>query len=103
MAGVDPQAQVGQVRQAVIACDFNYEEGAKGAYHPILRGVAIERLHARSAVQVLDSQGLPGAPIERLAISDSDFGGVTRPSTITHTDGLTLSGVRVNGAIVSAL
>lgn len=94
---------VGQVKQAVIACDFNYEEGAKGGFIPVLRNVTIERLAARHAVMALDSQGLPNAPIERVRLSDCSFDGVTSPSTIAHTNGLVLDRVRVNGAPVSKL
>jgi polygalacturonase len=95
--------EVGQVRQAVIACDFRYEEGADGPFRPVLRDVIIERLHARHAVMVLDSQGLPAAPIGKIALRDCYFGGVTRPSKIADTDGVLLDRILVNGARVAAL
>jgi len=94
---------VGQVKRAVIACDFNYEEGAKGKFTPVLRDVTIERLTARTSVMALDSQGLPGAPIERIALSQCVFDGVTSPSTVAYTNGLALNDVRVNGKLVSSL
>lgn len=94
---------VGQVKQAVIACDFNYEEGAKGAFTPVLRDVTIERVAARRSVMALDSQGLPNAPIERVRLSDCSFDGVTTPSKIAFTNGLELDRVRVNGAAVASL
>ncbi|MGN6817446.1 MAG: glycoside hydrolase family 28 protein [Sphingomonas sp.] len=94
---------VGQVKQAVIACDFNYEEGAKGGFTPVLRDVTIERLTARHSVMALDSQGLPNAPIERVRLSECSFDGVTSPSVIAYTNGLVLDRVRVNGAPVSKL
>jgi polygalacturonase len=95
--------EVGQVRQSVIACDFNYEEGAKGAFKPVLRDITIQRLHARNSIMALDSQGLPGSPIERIRLSDCSFEGVTKPSVIAQTDGLVLDGIRVNGAPVRTL
>ncbi len=94
---------VGQVKRAVIACDFNYEEGAKGGFTPVLRDVTIERLSARHSVMALDSQGLPGAPIERIRLSECSFDGVTQPSTIAYTTGLVLDRVCVNGAPVGKL
>ncbi len=94
---------VGQVKRAVIACDFNYEEGAKGKFIPVLRDVTIQRVVAKSSVMALDSQGLPGAPIERVRLSECSFDGVTAPSKITYTNGLVLDRVRVNGALASAL
>ncbi len=87
----------------MITCDFNYEEGAKGRFKPQLRNVVIERLRAENAVRVLDSQGLPGAPVEGITLRDCDFRGVTAPSIVRHTRGLELQNVRVNGRPVDAL
>jgi len=94
---------VGQVAKAAIACDFNYEEGARGRFKPILRHVQIERLRTTGAKRVLDSQGLPGAPVADITLRDCRFDGVTAPSVITHTERLTLDNVRVNGARVTSL
>jgi polygalacturonase len=95
--------RIGQVGRAAIACDFNYEEGAKGRFTPVLRHIRIERLHASKATRVLDSQGLPGAPVTDIALKDCSFDGVTEPSVIRHTEGLRLDNVRVNGAVVDRL
>ncbi len=89
---------VGQVGKAVITCDFNYEEGTKGVFKPVLRHVVVERLTAGHALRVLDSQGLPGAPVSDIVLRDCRFDGVTEASIITHTDDLRLENVRVNGA-----
>lgn len=94
---------VGQVGRAAIACDFNYEEGAKGKFTPVLRHVRIERLRAAKALRVLDSQGLPGAPVTDLELRDCSFDGVTAPSVIRHTERLSLANVQVNGIVVSTL
>jgi hypothetical protein len=52
---------------------------------------------------VLDSQGLPGAPVTDIALKDCIFDGVTQPSVIRHTERVALANVRVNGKVVSAL
>lgn len=95
--------EVGQVGKAAIACDFNYEEGANGPFVPRLRNVVVERLRARSAVRVLDSQGLPGAPVNGMTLRDCRFDGVTQPSIVQHTEGLRLDNVRVNGVLTDHL
>lgn len=95
--------EVGQVGRAAIACDFNYEEGANGRFKPVLRNINIQRLRAASATRVLDSQGLPGAPVTDIALRDRSFDGVSQPSVIRHTERVTLANVRVNGRIVHAL
>jgi polygalacturonase len=94
---------VGQVGKAVITCDFNYEEGAKGAFKPVLRHVVVERLTADHALRVLDSQGLPGAPVSDIVLRDCRFDGVTEASIVTHTNNLRLENVRVNGRRVDRL
>jgi polygalacturonase len=95
--------EVGTVGRAAITCDFNYEEGAHGPYRPILRDVSVERLNVANCVRVLDAQGLAGAPVERLAIRDSHFSGVTQPSIVRNVEGLVLDGVAVNGRPVRSL
>lgn len=94
---------VGQVGKAAIACDFNYEEAGNGPFKPVLRHIVIERLRAERATRVLDCQGLPGAPVTDISLSDCSFDGVTDPSIIRYTERLTLSGVRVNGEPVTSL
>ncbi|WP_213981336.1 glycoside hydrolase family 28 protein [Sphingomonas sp. dw_22] len=94
---------VGQVGRAAVTCDFNYEEGPNGPFVPRLRNVVIERLRAKNAVRVLDSQGLPGAPVTDITLRDCSFEGVREPSVIRHTERLRLENVRVNGAVVEQL
>ena len=94
---------VGQVGRAAITADFNYEEGANGAFIPQLKNVVVERLRVKNAVRVLDSQGLPQAPVNDITIRDCEFGGVTQPSIIKHTREVKLEKVRVNDQLVKAL
>lgn len=94
---------VGQVGRAAVTCDFNYEEGANGPFVPKLRNVVIERLRARNAVRVIDSQGLPGAPVTDITLRDCSFEGVREASVIRHTERLRLENVRVNGAVIDTL
>jgi hypothetical protein len=69
----------------------------------VLRNIVIERLRAEQATRVLDCQGLPGAPVTDISLSDCSFDGVTDPSIVRYTERLMLSGVRVNGAPVTSL
>jgi len=94
---------VGQVGKAAITCDFNYEEGSNGPFTPQLRNVVVERLRVKNAVRVLDSQGLPGAPVNDITLKDCEFGGVTQPSIVKYTRTVNLEGVRVNGKVVKSL
>jgi len=88
---------VGRVSRAAILCDFNYEEGARGGFTPVLRRVRIERMRARAAAQVADLQGLPNAALGEIVISDCRFDGVTKPSVVAYAPALRLERVTVNG------
>jgi hypothetical protein len=41
--------EVGEVAHAVITIDFNYEEGAKGSFTPVVRDYTVDNLVARRA------------------------------------------------------
>jgi len=94
---------VGQVGRAAITCDFNYEEGPNGIFTPQLRNVVVERLRVKNTIRVLDSQGLPKAPVNDLTLRDCSFEGVTQPSIIKHTRSVNLEQVRVNDKLVTEL
>jgi polygalacturonase len=94
---------VGQVSRAAVTCDFNYEEGAQGRFVPRLRNVVIERLRAANAIRVIDSQGLPGAPVTDITLKDCSFDGVREPSVVRFTERLNLENVSVNGVVVDSL
>ena len=94
---------VGQVSAAAVVCDFNYEEGAKGNFRPHLSNVVIERMSVAHAKRVLDSQGLPNAPIGTLKLSHCSFNGVSDPSIVTNTESIELDDVRVNGEKIARL
>ena len=57
----------------------------------------------KNAVRVLDSQGLPQAPVNDLTLRDCEFNGVTQPSIIKHTREVRLEKVRVNEKLVQAI
>lgn len=94
---------VGQVGKAAITCDFNYEEGAEGAFTPKLRNIVVERLRVKNAVRVLDSQGLPKAPVDDITLKDCTFEGVSQPSIVKYTREVKLERVRVNGFLADHL
>jgi len=88
---------VGQVRKAVVTVDFNYEEGARGRFTPVLRKVVVERVTSGKSTRVADLQGFPNAPIYDLTLKDCRFDGVAEPSIVKNVRGLKLQDVTVNG------
>ena len=55
------------------------------------------------AIRVLDSQGLPNAPVNDLTLCDCSFSGVTQPSIVEYTRSVKLEKVRVNEKLVTEL
>lgn len=94
---------VGDVGRAALTCDFNYEEGANGAFKPELDDVVVERLRVANAIRVLDAQGLPGAPVGRFTLRECQFDGVRQPSIVERVTSLRLDNVTVNGRTVTRL
>lgn len=90
---------VGQVAKAVIAIDYNYQEGAKGPFVPVFRNLVIERLVSGRSPRALDLQGFPHAPIRGVTLRDCAFDGVGGPDIVKHVEGLTFDNVHINGQL----
>jgi polygalacturonase len=94
---------VGQVKYAVLTVDFNYEEGAKGKYTPVVRNLSVQNLKSGKSRLALDVQGFENAPVYDLRLKDCTFERVERPSVVRNVKGLVLENVRVNGSVVDKL
>ncbi|MFL6337370.1 MAG: glycoside hydrolase family 28 protein [Pyrinomonadaceae bacterium] len=94
---------VGQVKNAVLTVDFNYEEGAKGKYTPVVRNLSVQNLKSGKSRLALDVQGFEHAPVYDLRLKDCTFENVERPSVVKNVSGLKLDNVKVNGSIVDKL
>jgi polygalacturonase len=95
--------KVGRVGIALLNIDFNYEEGSRGAFTPVLRDVVLENITGSAVEQVAHVLGLPNAPVGNIVIRNSSFSGVRKRSVVNYVNRLALENVRVNGAVVSAL
>ncbi len=94
---------VGQVSRAVVEIDFNYEEGSKGSYVPVMRNYVVEGLKCTTGNRAVDLQGLDNAPIYDVTIKNTDFGTVKNKSVIKNVKGLKLENVTVAGLKVESL
>jgi polygalacturonase len=94
---------VGQLAHAVITIDFNYEEGAKGDFTPVVRNFTADRVVSKKSKYAFDVQGLANAPIYDLRLSDCDFDNVAEGSIVKNVSGATLENVKVNGKIIERL
>jgi len=95
--------EVGQVAHAVITIDFNYEEGAKGAFTPVVRDYTVENLRSAKSKHALDVQGLPAAPIFDLRLTNCTFDNVAEGNIVKNVKDALLDNVKINGRVIDAL
>ncbi len=94
--------EVGQVAHAVITIDFNYEEGAKGAFIPVVREYTVDGLRSGRSKHALDVQGLANAPIENLRLTNCTFDNVAEGNVVKNVKDATLENVKINGRTFDA-
>ena len=94
---------VGTVSRAVVEIDFNYEEGAKGKYIPVVRNYVVENLTCGKGNRAVDLQGLDNAPIYDVTMKNCTFEMVEKPSILKNVRGLKLENVKVSGKVVESL
>jgi polygalacturonase len=88
---------VGQVADAVVHVDFIYEEGAKGAFLPVVRDINVERVTSRKSKHALFLRGFPNAPITDVHLTNCQFNDVANASVLENVRGLTYDHVAING------
>ena len=88
---------VGQVADAVVSVDFNYEEGAKGAFTPVARNINVERVTSQKSKYGLDLRGFANAPIDGVNIIDCHFNNVASGNLLEHVKGLSFLRSTMNG------
>ena len=94
---------VGMVSRAVVEIDFNYEEGAKGKFTPIVRNYVVENLTCTKGNRAVDLQGLDNAPIYDVTLRNCAFETIEKPSVVKNVQGIKLENVKVGGKIVDKL
>jgi polygalacturonase len=92
---------VGQVAEAVIAIDFNYEEGDTGKYPPVVRDVDVRNVTSRKSNYALLLRGYPSAPVINLHVQDCAFDNVAKPDVLNNVKNIALVNVTVNGKVLN--
>ncbi|MDH7599829.1 MAG: glycoside hydrolase family 88 protein [Sedimentisphaerales bacterium] len=73
---------VGQVADAVLQIDHAYEEGANGAYQPIVKNVFMQEVQVQRTPRILNVVGIPNGQISNVWVIDSLFNQVRRPDIV---------------------
>jgi unsaturated rhamnogalacturonyl hydrolase len=83
------------VARAALLIEFNYQEGAKGPYKPVLRNVTMANITGENIPLVAKVDTFPGAVIENIRIENSTFSGLKSADPLVNGDGITYSNVTV--------
>ena len=92
---------VGQVSESVLAIDFLYEEGANGAFVPIVRDVELRNVTSRKSAYGVYIRGLERSEISDIRLIDCVFDDVAKGNVIEKAKGVVLRNVKMNGAVVA--
>jgi polygalacturonase len=92
--------EVGQVAHAAITIDFNYEEGERGKYIPVVRNFVVNDLKSGKSKHAMDVQGFKNAPVRNLRLENCTFDNVAEPNILKNVEGLNLQNVRINGQLL---
>ena len=88
---------VGQVKEAVVLIDFNYEEGDAGHFTPRMDNIIISDVTAEQGKYALFLKGYERSPITNMRIENCRFNGMDKPNVIEHVKDLVLTNVMING------
>jgi polygalacturonase len=90
---------IGQVSQAVVTVDFQYEEGDTGKFPPTVRDVDVRRVTSQKSRNALSLRGYAYAPVTNVHVADCRFDNVAQPDVLEHVRDLTFTNVAVNGTV----
>jgi polygalacturonase/lysophospholipase L1-like esterase len=90
--------KIGRVGEAVLTIDLLYEEGAKGAFQPVVRNVLLDNITSTASPRVMFIRGFEGAVIDDIRIRNCAFRGVTEPEVLGYAGTLSLSNVTIEPA-----
>ena len=90
---------VGQVAEAVLTCDYQYDEGDAGPYVPVLRDVELRNVTSQKSKYAFLLRGYERSPITDVRVIDCRFDGVAEADVLQGVKGMTLTNVRVNGQL----
>ncbi|MEO7415105.1 MAG: glycosyl hydrolase family 28 protein, partial [Opitutaceae bacterium] len=90
--------EIGRVSEAVLTIDLLYEEGARGAFKPIVRNVEISNVTSKNSPRVMFIAGFEGAVIDDIRFIDSKFQGIESTENMSHAGSVSFRGVTIEPA-----
>ncbi len=90
---------IGEVKQAILLVDFNYEQGDAGTHTPIVRNVFLDNIISQKSKYAVYLRGYERSPIENIYINNSQFNGVKDEVLIEHARNVFFNNVLINKKI----
>ncbi|MBN2008283.1 glycoside hydrolase family 28 protein [candidate division KSB1 bacterium] len=91
---------VGQVADAILRINLNYEEGDTGPYTPRIHNIHMTNVTSQKSPYALRIEGYKRSPITSVIIRDCSFDHVAKKSILKNVDGLEMVNTKVNGDVV---
>ena len=92
---------IGQVKEAIVAVDFNYEEGDAGQFPPVVRNIDVRNVRSQKSTYGLLLRGYAHTPITNLRLVNCRFDNVEKADILQHVKDITLTNVSINGMILN--
>jgi polygalacturonase len=90
---------IGQVREAVVAIDFNYEEGDAGQFTPIVRDIEVRNVTSQKSDYALLLRGYERTPVTNVRVVDCKFENVANPDGLEFVKDIEFRNVTRNGQL----
>jgi polygalacturonase len=90
---------IGQVSQAVVSVDFQYEEGDAGKFPPVVRDIEVRNVTSQKSRNALSLRGYAHTPITNVRLKDCKFENVAQADVLENVKDITLTNVSVNGTL----
>ena len=78
--------EIGQVSDAVVSVDFQYEEGDAGDFPPVVRNIQLENVRSNKSKYGLFLRGSKKAKIQSISLSKCKFENAAKPDVIENAE-----------------
>src|SRR4029453_10820995 len=92
---------VGQVKEAIVSIDFNYEEGDNGDFPPVVRDIEVRNVTSAKSKYALYLRGFPRAVITDVRLQNCNFQNVAKQDVLENVKDVALRNVTVNGMVIN--
>jgi polygalacturonase len=92
---------IGQVREAIVAVDFLYEEGDAGKYPPVVRDIEVRNVTSKKSTYALLLRGYAHDPVANIRLVNCKFENVEMTDVLEHVKDIAFTNVSVNGKVLN--